>query len=195
MSENDPQQASKKERFQKTRRRWSRKDTVGFGHLDWQDWSVDKQKQRKRAKAALDPSLTMTIPPIALHLDYMSSECSSPGEDSEGEEIDDGTKLARSHRWAQQIAIKAAQAPPVKVDGKEWGQSQGEKVLEIRTPRWRSHAVSGAVSHDGILAEYTVERDIHQAGRDCGWKLQSSSRTQSKGVYTDAQIGIHCANT
>lgn len=82
----------------------------------------------------------------------MSSECSSPGEDSDPEEMDEETKLARSHRWAQQIAIKAAQAPADKVEGKEWGQAQGEKVLEIRTPRWRSQAVSS----EGLLLDMMI---------------------------------------
>ena len=72
----------------------------------------------------------------------MSTECSSQGEDSDPDNTDEYTKLARSRRWTEQIAMKAAEAPQEQLDGRVWGKAQGEKVLEIRTPRWRSQAVS-----------------------------------------------------
>lgn len=121
------------------------------------------QKQKKRAKAAADPACTDTVPPVALHIDYMSSECSTQGEDSDPEGTDEYTKAARARRWTEQIATKAAEAPAEQIEGKVWGKAQGEKVLEIRTPRWRSAAVRDAlpgfwklvVSSDG-----PVERDV-----------------------------------
>ena len=65
----------------------------------------------------------------------MSSEYSSAGEES-GEELGQ----ARRVRWATTINAKASEETEVKKGG--WADGVAEKVLEVRTPRWRSDAVS-----------------------------------------------------
>lgn len=125
-----------------------------------------RQKQKKRAKAALDPDFTSTLPPSALHLDYMSSEYSSAGPDTDSEddrdalpgESNDRTtttkeerrqakKAAREQRWAEEVAKKvAALGEEERENWGAFGFAQGEKVLEIRCPRWRSQLVSALLT-------------------------------------------------
>ncbi|GFZ50458.1 hypothetical protein JCM24511_08215 [Saitozyma sp. JCM 24511] len=140
-AENDPVQMEKKERYAKSRRRWARKDL----------------KQKRRSKAVLDPSLADTvIPPSALHLDYMSSEYSSAGEDSDadGDVADNGEAAGnpgvgsgagrqakvdlRRRQWVEVLALRAGEVREDGDAGKGWAEGLGEKVLEVRTPRWRS---------------------------------------------------------
>ncbi|TXT03802.1 hypothetical protein VHUM_04366 [Vanrija humicola] len=120
MAEVDPKQAKKKEKYVKNRRRWARKDL----------------KQKRRAKAALDPSFAdVHLPPAALHIDYMSSEYSSAGEDdAEADEgVNDGTNLTLESMAAR------SQDPESRPAGKGgWANGVSEKVLEVRTPTWRS---------------------------------------------------------
>ncbi|WOO84296.1 uncharacterized protein LOC62_06G007816 [Vanrija pseudolonga] len=138
MAEVDPKQAKKKEKYVKNRRRWARKDL----------------KQKRRAKAALDPSFTdLHLPPSALHIDYMSSEHSSAGEDdADADEGDnDGADLTLeavsvnmgARRRAQRLELFSSQARSQDPDNRPvgkggWAEGVSEKVLEVRTPTWRS---------------------------------------------------------
>jgi hypothetical protein len=89
------------------------------------------QKQKKRSKAALDPSYTSLYSedPAShiLKLDYMSSEYSSEGDDAGlvGGRLEPGL-------WE---TLSGRDPDPTLNKGK------GEKVLEIRTPMWRSQKV------------------------------------------------------
>ncbi|KAL1406745.1 hypothetical protein Q8F55_006149 [Vanrija albida] len=136
MAEVDPKQAKKKEKYVKNRRRWARKDL----------------KQKRRAKAALDPSFAdLHLPPSALHIDYMSSEYSSAGEDEgDVDEGDNDVTLesvslgAAPRRRAQRLELFRSQAQTqdpaeTRPAGKGgWAEGVSEKVLEVRTPTWRS---------------------------------------------------------
>ena len=80
-------------------------------------------------------------------MDYMSSEYSSPGEDSDPEDLE--TSSSRHEHWAQ--ALERHVIANQSLDREEGGLGNGkrgwavgvhEKVLEVRTPRWRSDEVS-----------------------------------------------------
>jgi hypothetical protein len=137
------------------KRATSRGDAVGPGRI----WSVyivtflssetdrQMQKQKRRLKALSDPSFGNALPPAALHLDYMSSEYSSPGEDSDEE--DTAGKAKRAEKWGEMMTVQAAHALNRASNSEEKGKGKGgwadgvqEKVLEVRTPRWRSNEVS-----------------------------------------------------
>ena len=129
-AEHDPAHAAKKEISMKARRRWARKDL----------------KQKRRAKAATDPSCVIDVPTLALHMDYMSSEYSSAGENSD-EGGDNDIKTARQQRWEQESARSSPMADatdPSRPGDKS--ANAGTKVVEVRTPSWRSSQVreSGA---------------------------------------------------
>jgi hypothetical protein len=145
-----------------------------------------QQKQKKRAKAALDPDFTSALPPSALHLDYMSSEYSSAGPDTDSEddqpapaEGEDGMtrgerrqakKAAREQRWAEEVAKKvAALSEEERENWGVFGFAQGEKVLEIRCPRWRSHQVRVVGSDTGDMWSQPLTpagRHVQAPGRD-----------------------------
>jgi hypothetical protein len=110
------------------------------------------------------------IPPSALHLDYMSSEYSSAGEDSDDDGDGDGDRAdngggggggagnsgvgpgagrqakgdLRRRKWVEVLALRAEEVREEGDAGKGWAEGLGEKVLEVRTPRWRSDEVSWA---------------------------------------------------
>ena len=85
--------------------------------------SASTQKQKKRAKAASDPSCPPNTTTTILQIDHMSSEYSS-----EGEPDDSYAKMAPG-MWDL-------------VSGGSMMAGREVKCLEIRTPRWRSHEVS-----------------------------------------------------
>jgi len=83
----------------------------------------------------------------------MSSEYSSAGEETEidAEEpmssVDladkERRKAARAQRWREAIAVKVESMPEGERDNYgTFGFAQGDKVLEVRKPRWRSDEVS-----------------------------------------------------
>ncbi|BEJ14417.1 hypothetical protein CspHIS471_0401840 [Cutaneotrichosporon sp. HIS471] len=116
----DPKQAKKQQKYVKNRRRWARKDL----------------KQKRRAKAAQDPSFGDThLPPSALHIDYMSSEYSSPGEDAEDE---DGLEAQRKGYWMEMLQTRSPDGINSKGGKGGWAEGVSEKVLEVRSPTWRS---------------------------------------------------------
>ncbi|WRT66781.1 uncharacterized protein IL334_003744 [Kwoniella shivajii] len=123
--ENDPKGVERRDRYTKKRRRWARKDL--------------KQKRRKRS--AVDPSFQdVHIPPSALHLDYMSSEYSSAGE-----ETDPDTEVAstlRKEKWEAMLKKQAEDDHHVPNGKGGWAVGISEKVLEVRTPRWRSEELN-----------------------------------------------------
>lgn len=135
----DPLQQARKERYAKHRRRWARKDL----------------KQKRRAKAASDPAFgDQPLHPTALHIDYMSSEYSSAGEDSDGSGAGADGQLGGSlsdkiERRAAQWADVVQQATQTASSSVGWAEGLGEKVLEVRTPLWRSPQVSNISSPDG----------------------------------------------
>ena len=82
----------------------------------------------------------------------MSSEYSSAGEETEidADESTSATdmvekerrKAARAARWREAIAVKVESMP--EGDRENYGAfgfAQGDKVLEVRKPRWRSDEV------------------------------------------------------
>lgn len=90
------------------------------------------QKLRKRTKAASDPSCPpkVTWTPSILQIDYMSSEYSSEGEP-------DNNSPAKMAPGLWDL-----------ISGGSMMSGMGEsKVLEIRTPRWRSQDVSSRFLH------------------------------------------------
>lgn len=92
----------------------------------------------------------------------MSSEYSSAGEDSDadGDVADNGEAAGnpgvgsgagrqakvdlRRRQWVEVLALRAGEVREDGDAGKGWAEGLGEKVLEVRTPRWRSDEVSGA---------------------------------------------------
>ncbi|WWC88267.1 uncharacterized protein L201_003174 [Kwoniella dendrophila CBS 6074] len=151
IQENDPNGNERREKYTKKRRRWARKDL----------------KQKRRTKSSLDPifhdlqlNFSSSATTTALHIDYMSSEYSSSGEDT-SEEIDYNIKLRRKNQW-EETRRKKSQEDQLKysnsnsnsnlnpstnlsgnVSGKNgWAVGISEKVLEVRTPRWRSDALN-----------------------------------------------------
>jgi hypothetical protein len=140
----DPKHAKRKEKYIKNRRRWARKDLVSFVAVYQADMV---QKQKRRAKAAQDPSFGDDIPPSALHIDYMSSEYSSAGEDDPEEAPDgsDGETLAEQRR-SQWLDVLRAQTPDMRSGKGGWADGVSEKVLEVRTPTWRSARLASIYS-------------------------------------------------
>ncbi|WWC63031.1 uncharacterized protein I303_105630 [Kwoniella dejecticola CBS 10117] len=123
--ENDPNGVARRDRYTKKRRRWARKDL----------------KQKRRTRTAADPAFQdIHLPPSALHIDYMSSEYSSEGDNSEGE-TEEGL-LRRKEQWDVMRTKQAEEEQPV-INGKGgWAVGISEKILEVRTPRWRSEALN-----------------------------------------------------
>ena len=85
----------------------------------------------------------------------MSSEYSSPGDDSDLDDDDPSMRSAhgahgvnggdgiggvgekRRDQWAEMLMMQPAPAE----GSKGWAEGAREKVLEVRTPRWRASAV------------------------------------------------------
>ncbi|OCF35064.1 hypothetical protein I316_03104 [Kwoniella heveanensis BCC8398] len=128
-NENDPKGVERREKYTKKRRRWARKDL----------------KQKRRFRSSTDPSFAdLTVPPSAMNIDYMSSEYSSSGEE---DDVDNGEILIeRKSQWADMRNKQESESSmQVKenVGGKGgWAVGVSEKVLEVRTPRWRSEALN-----------------------------------------------------
>lgn len=120
-----------------------------------------KQERRAKARAGLDPSHPLaSMDQDALHFDYQSSECSSAGEDSSDDDGDEGYHAEKVRRraeaWAN--ARETAGAGPSRgsaagagVGEYGWASGLGAKVLEIRTPSWRSSQVSPLSIHPSLL--------------------------------------------
>ncbi|CAK9787272.1 hypothetical protein CC85DRAFT_284377 [Cutaneotrichosporon oleaginosum] len=120
LAEIDPKQAKKQQKYVKNRRRWARKDL----------------KQKRRAKAAQDPSfMDIHLPPSALHIDYMSSEYSSPGEEMDDE---DGLDGQRKGYWMEMLQARSPEGASNRSGKGGWAEGVSEKVLEVRSPTWRS---------------------------------------------------------
>lgn len=83
----------------------------------------------------MDPSFGSVLPPSALHIDYMSSEYSSAGED-EGDE----QSASRRGHW---LDVLRSHSPEPQKPGKGgWAEGVDQKVLEVRTPTWRSQRLN-----------------------------------------------------
>ncbi|WVW85164.1 hypothetical protein I302_107202 [Kwoniella bestiolae CBS 10118] len=127
--ENDPKGEERRGKYTKKRRRWARKDL----------------KQKRRTRTASDPSFqNLNLPLSALHIDYMSSEYSSSGEDTEGELENILNK--RKGLWDDMRRKQVDDDQPTtngNGSGKNgWVVGLSEKVLEVRTPRWRSESLN-----------------------------------------------------
>lgn len=92
------------------------------------------------------------MPPHALHFDYMSSEYSSGGEDSEAEGDEPDLQRKRQQRMSEWTAATAKAAETQSVDKKGWPEGFGPKVLEVRTPAWRPAQV-GVSDQQGARAD------------------------------------------
>jgi hypothetical protein len=113
---------------------------------------ADNQKQEKRSKARnhLDPSHPFAqLPPKALLFDYQSSEHSSSGSDSSDSDDDYHKEKVgrRKELWGNMRNADAGPSGEGK-EGKEygWGLGLGMKILEVRTPSWRSQQVSSWIA-------------------------------------------------
>ncbi|WVR06697.1 hypothetical protein IAU60_003729 [Kwoniella sp. DSM 27419] len=157
-NENDPKGEERRDRYTKKRRRWARKDL----------------KQKRRARVSADPSFAdIHLPPSALHLDYMSSEYSSANELDDAEELAEESAGApviasgRRQRWEAMLLAKAeedrAEEAAVASGSKGgWAVGMSEKVLEVRTPRWRSEAL------DNIYRRLDAHAEIQASTRASG---------------------------
>ncbi|KAL7414578.1 hypothetical protein BDY24DRAFT_385705 [Mrakia frigida] len=141
-SETDPSKKDHVERDTKRRRRWARKDL----------------KQKRRLKAASDPDYTSHTYPNLLRIDYMSSEYSSEGEGEGGEKrMEEGLwdLIAGKEKKSTTTTGGGEGAGGEEAEGSGTGGATGtkggkgkgrgrgkigdeKKVLEVRTPRWRS---------------------------------------------------------
>lgn len=83
----------------------------------------------------MDPSFGSVLPPSALHIDYMSSEYSSAGED-EGDEL----AASRRNQWLE--VLRSHSPEPQKPGKGGWAEGVDQKVLEVRTPTWRSQRLN-----------------------------------------------------
>jgi len=115
------------------------------GGNDGANWQ--KQEKRSKARLLLDPSHQLApLPQDAILFDYQSSEYSSSGNDSS--ESDDESHQAKVRRrketWDQMRNADAGPSGAQLAGGKEygWGLGLGMKLLEVRTPSWRSDQVS-----------------------------------------------------
>ncbi|KAK4689051.1 hypothetical protein P7C73_g1055, partial [Tremellales sp. Uapishka_1] len=150
MADTNPQAGIRRERYIKGRRRWARKDL----------------KQKRRSKASLDPAFDATLPPSALHFDYLSSEYSSAGEDSTS---DSDKRYRRRERWTEMVGLLSLEPEDeAKAKGKGgWADGVGEKVLEVRKPRWRSEQLNDIynrldeISSKQSINRSTKNRDLH----------------------------------
>jgi hypothetical protein len=85
-------------------------------------------------------------------MEYLSSEYSSPDDDSdlgEGDHRDEERRReiaeGRKRIWSQMVALGDSGEGGVPSNGRGksgWPEGGGEKVLEVRKPVWRSEAVS-----------------------------------------------------
>ncbi|KAL7422091.1 hypothetical protein Q5752_002734 [Cryptotrichosporon argae] len=155
-TDNNPDSAEKREKWAQTRRRWARKDL----------------KQKRRSRAAQDPMFGGPIPAVALHMDYMSSEYSSSGEDSDAPAAAEralplpgvSRQAARHAQWAEMRAT----VPDVKPTGSGkggWADGQAAKTLEVRTPTWRSPALNDLYRRlDRVAADQVAMRTAPSEG-------------------------------
>ncbi|WWD18852.1 hypothetical protein CI109_103307 [Kwoniella shandongensis] len=161
MTENDPKGVEKREKYTKKRRRWARKDL----------------KQKRRSRAITDPTFSdLHLPPSALHIDYMSSEYSSAGEDDDedkdgneegaGAEQDGqlGERVSRRRqKWEEMVRTKeedelTQSQAHAHMGGKGgWAVGISEKVLEVRTPRWRSEQLNDIYRRLDAHANFQAE--------------------------------------
>jgi hypothetical protein len=116
-----------------------------------------KQERRARARGVIDPSHPdWIIPQDTIRFDYQSSEYSSPGPDSSEEEgetraeakvrrdIKEGKRREIWDSMRQPLAITSGNGSGEneKPGGQYgWAPGLGSKVLEVRTPSWRSEKV------------------------------------------------------
>jgi hypothetical protein len=87
-------------------------------------------------------------------MEYMSSEYSSPAEDSD---VDSPIiTQQRRKQWEEMLGLGITDEgePGGTGNGAKsgWPEGMGEKVLEVRRPRWRSEAVSRVGSFSPLLA-------------------------------------------
>jgi hypothetical protein len=163
-ADTDPEAAARKEQYIKGRRRWARKDLVsrdslctleticcGFVFAGYQGLILS-QKQKRRLKSSTEPAflrLYPNLPAAALHIDAQSSEYSSSGGDSTDDEM---VLSGRRDKWAEmrrQLDVagegvgddSGSRAGARKGKG-GWAVGVSEKILEVRTGRWRSWKVS-----------------------------------------------------
>jgi hypothetical protein len=116
-----------------------------------------KQERRARARGVIDPSHPdWVIPQETIRFDYQSSEYSSPGPDSSEEEGETKAeaKVRRGIKEGKRREIWDSMRQPLantsgngsseneKPGGQYgWAPGLGSKVLEVRTPSWRSEKV------------------------------------------------------
>lgn len=86
-------------------------------------------------------SLPTSLPASALHIDYMSSEYSSSGDDEPG--VHPHIRMMQKHKWREAVEEAQRDARVAAGTGRGgWKAGQGPKVLEVRKPKWRSQQVS-----------------------------------------------------
>ncbi|WVO18616.1 hypothetical protein L204_106335 [Cryptococcus depauperatus] len=133
INENSADGAERRERYIKKRRRWARKDL----------------KQKRRARSAGSPSLGISLPPSALHIDYMSSEYSSAGEDEPESSPD--IVYTQKRKWKEMYDELTKELADSNKSG--WAAGLSAKVLEVRKPRWRSQQLNDIYTRLDVYAD------------------------------------------
>ncbi|WVQ84273.1 hypothetical protein IAT38_006425 [Cryptococcus sp. DSM 104549] len=158
-NENHPAREERREKYIKKRRRWARKDL----------------KQKRRSRSSADPAFSdLSLPPSALHIDYMSSEYSSAGEDEPEADLP-GLAYQQKESWREMV--EEAQAAGPLNEGKGWGPSVVPKVLEVRRPRWRSQQLNE------IYARLDAHADAIADSRANGHLNASSSSSTTRAGH------------
>ncbi|WWC96354.1 hypothetical protein V866_003221 [Kwoniella sp. B9012] len=158
--ENDPKGEERREKYTKKRRRWARKDL----------------KQKRRTKTASDPSFqNLNLPLSALHIDYMSSEYSSSGEDTEGELEDILSKRKELWQGMRKRQMEEDQPVPDGNGKNGWVVGLSEKILEVRTPRWRSETLNDIYKR--LDAHATQMSDTRSTSKNVSQKTQTQTTT------------------
>ncbi|OWZ28302.1 hypothetical protein C349_06625 [Cryptococcus neoformans var. grubii Br795] len=160
INENSSDGADKRERYIKKRRRWARKDL----------------KQKRRSRSAASPSISVSLPASlpasALHIDYMSSEYSSSGDDEPG--VHPHIRMMQKDKWREAVEEAQRDARVAAGTGRGgWKAGQGPKVLEVRKPKWRSQQLNE------IYARLDAHADAYADTRATGTRPASSSQSTS----------------
>nr|ODN89333.1 hypothetical protein L204_06271 [Cryptococcus depauperatus CBS 7855] len=107
------------------------------------------RKQKRRARSAGSPSLGISLPPSALHIDYMSSEYSSAGEDEPESSPD--IVYTQKRKWKEMYDELTKELADSNKSG--WAAGLSAKVLEVRKPRWRSQQLNDIYTRLDVYAD------------------------------------------
>ncbi|XAO27742.1 hypothetical protein I312_106603 [Cryptococcus bacillisporus CA1280] len=160
INENSSDGMDRRERYIKKRRRWARKDL----------------KQKRRSRSAASPSISLSLPTSlpasALHIDYMSSEYSSSGDDEP--DVHPHVRQMQKDKWREMVEEAQRDVGVAAGTGRSgWKAGHGPKVLEVRKPKWRSQQLNE------IYARLDAHADAYADTRATGTRPASSSQSTS----------------